>query len=131
MKTRMCICGFLALAISSICMLRGEETTPGGIVYGPKATFKISAPSDWVLDNSAGVEEGLPCVLYRKGSSWQEAKTIMYAKITSPEFTDAEAFAARAIKEMKGNHGTPKRRILWLPPRRSTASCSRQQGHFR
>src|SRR5882672_5263602 len=35
----------------------------------------------------------------------------MYAKIASPEFTDAEAFAARAIKEMKGNHGTPKEKI--------------------
>ena len=88
-----------------------QDTSSGGIVYGPKAAFKISAPADWVLDNSAGVEQGLPCVLYPEDSSWQEAKTIMYAKIASTEFTDAEAFAARAIKEMKGNHGTPKQKI--------------------
>jgi hypothetical protein len=88
-----------------------QETSSGGIVYGPKAAFKISAPSDWVLDNSAGVEQGLPCVLYPEGSSWKDAKTIMYAKIASTEFTDVEAFAARAMKEMKDKHGTPKQKI--------------------
>jgi len=36
MKTRMYIRGLLALAISSICTLLGEETSPGGIVHGAK-----------------------------------------------------------------------------------------------
>jgi hypothetical protein len=88
-----------------------QDTYSGGIVYGPKAAFKISAPADWVLDNSAGVEQGLPCVLYPKDSSWQDAKTIMYAKIAGTEFTDMEAFAAHAIKEMKDKRGTPKQKI--------------------
>ena len=88
-----------------------QDNYPGGIVYGPKAAFKISAPAGWVLDNSAGVDQGLPCVLYPKGSSWQDAKTIMYAKIASTEFTDVDAFVAKAIKEMQGMHGMPKRKI--------------------
>src|SRR3979411_2502857 len=100
---------------SALCLLcahaLAQETYPGGIVYGPKAAFNISAPEGWVLDNSAGAEQGLPCVLYPKGSSWADAKTIMYAKIASTDFTNAEAFATRAIKEMQKTHGTPKQKI--------------------
>ena len=88
-----------------------QDTHPGGIVYGPKAAFTISAPAGWVLDNSSGVEQGLPCVLYPKDSSWSDARTIMYAKIASTQFTDVEAFVAKAIKEMQKTHGTPKQKI--------------------
>lgn len=83
----------------------------GGIVYGPKAAFKIDAPKGWVLDNSAGVDQGLPCVLYPKGSSWQDARTIMYAKIASTEFTDVAQFVARSIKEMQEVHGLPREKV--------------------
>ena len=75
----MCICGFLTLAISSICTLLAEETSPRGIVHGPKAGFNITAPEGWVLDTEAGKGQGFPCVLYPKGSSWGDAKTAMYA----------------------------------------------------
>src|SRR6266550_5411341 len=111
MKTRMCICGFLAVAISSICTLLAEETSPGGIVYGPKAGFNISAPEGWVVDNESGKGQDMPCVLYPKGSSWSDAKTVMYANIASPEFEGVNAFVATAIKEMKAKHGTPKEKI--------------------
>jgi len=88
-----------------------KDTFPGGIVYGPKAAFKIDAPKGWVLDNSAGADQGLPCVLYPKGSTWADAKTIMYAKIASTQYEDAEAFVATAIKEMEKVHGLPKQKI--------------------
>ena len=45
-----------------------QNKYPGGIVYGPKAAFNIAAPEGWVLDNESGVEQGLPCVLYPKGT---------------------------------------------------------------
>src|SRR4051812_23346712 len=32
-------CGFLALAISLVATLLGDETSPAGNVYGPKASF--------------------------------------------------------------------------------------------
>jgi tetratricopeptide (TPR) repeat protein len=111
MKTRMCICGFLALAISSICTLLAEETSPGGIVYGPKAGFNITAPEGWVVDNESGKRQDLPCVLYSKGLSWSDAKTVMYAKVASPQWEGVNAFVATAIKEMKAKHGTPKEKI--------------------
>lgn len=89
----------------------GQENYRGGIVYGPKAAFNISAPEGWVLDNESGANQGMPCVLYPKGSSWSNAKTVMYAKIASTQFEDVNAFVAMAIKEMKDRHGPPKERI--------------------
>jgi tetratricopeptide (TPR) repeat protein len=113
------ILAFLAVsALSS--SVPGQEAFRGGIVYGPKAAFSISAPEGWVLDNESGKEQGLPCVLYPKGSSWSDAKTVMYAKIASAEFEDVNAFVAMAIKDMEKKHGKPKEKI---------ASDKTQDGH--
>jgi tetratricopeptide (TPR) repeat protein len=100
----------LALATLSPRML-AEETFPGGIVHGPKAGFNISAPEGWVVDNEAGKEQDLPCVLYPKGSSWSDAKTAMYAKVASPQWEGVDAFVAWAIQGMKAKHGIPKQKI--------------------
>jgi hypothetical protein len=89
----------------------GQENYRGGIVYGPKAAFNIGAPEGWVLDNESGKEHGLPCVLYPKGDSWADARTVMYAKIASTQYEDVNAFVAAAIKDMKAKHGTPKEKI--------------------
>jgi hypothetical protein len=100
------------LGVSFLCFLGlAQDKFAGGIVYGPKAAFKIDAPKGWVLDNKAGAEQGLPCVLYPKGSTWTDAKTIMYARIASTQYEDAEAFVATAIKEMEKVHGLPKQKI--------------------
>jgi hypothetical protein len=88
-----------------------QENFRGGIVYGPKAAFKIDAPPGWVLDNQAGVEQGLPCVLYPKGESWADARTVMYAKIASTQFEDVDKFVATAIKQMENTHGKPTEKI--------------------
>jgi hypothetical protein len=97
--------------LSFLCVCVFAQNYPGGIVYGPKAAFNIAAPEGWVLDNTSGVEQGLPCVLYPKGSSWSDAKTIIYAKIASTQYENVEAFVTVAIKEMKKTHGTPKQKI--------------------
>jgi hypothetical protein len=83
----------------------------GGIVYGPKAAFNIAAPEGWVLDNESGVEQGLPCVLYPKGESWADARTVIYAKIAGTNYEDAEKFVQVAIKQMHSKHGKPKEKI--------------------
>jgi len=88
-----------------------QSTHPGGIVYGPRAAFKIDAPPGWVLDNSAGVEQGLPCVLYPKGSTWADANTIMYAKIAGTDYEDVGKFVAMAISQMEKVHGKPKEKV--------------------
>jgi hypothetical protein len=99
------------IALTFVAFQSGRAQYPGGIVYGPKAAFNISAPSGWVLDNESGKEQGLPCVLYPKGESWADAKTVIYAKIASTEFEDVNAFVATAIKEMAAKHGKPKEKI--------------------
>ena len=93
-------------------LIFAQEKYRGGIVYGPKAAFKIDAPAGWVLDNESGAQQGLPCVLYPKGSSWADAKTIMYGKIASTQFEDVDKFVAMAIKEMEKTHGKPKEKIV-------------------
>jgi tetratricopeptide (TPR) repeat protein len=89
----------------------GQENYRVGTVHGPKAAFNISALDGWVVDNEAGVNQGMPCVLYPKGSSWSDAKTVMYANMAGPEFEGVNAFVEMAIKEMKATHGTPKEKI--------------------
>ena len=105
------ILAVLMCAFAFVPCVGAEDTRAGGIVYGPKAAFNIAAPEGWVLDNEAGAEQGLPCVLYPRGSSWADAKTIMYAKIASTQFEDANAFVATAIKEMEKDRGKPKEKI--------------------
>ena len=101
----------------------GQENYRGGIVYGPKAAFNIGAPEGWVLDNESGKEHGLPCVLYPKGDSWADARTVMYAKIASTQYEDVNAFVAAAIKDMEKTHGKRRRRRL-LQVRRWTVTTT-------
>jgi hypothetical protein len=73
----------------------------GGIVYGPKGAFNISAPKGWKLDPTAGSGQGLPCVLYPEGATWETAEPLMYAKIASTIYEDYEKFVSDAIEDMK------------------------------
>jgi len=105
----------LAFAVLSLAgfspFLQAQETLPGGTVYGSKTAFNISAPEGWVVDNEAGKEQDMSCVLYPKGSSWQDAKTAMYANIAGTEFEGVDVFVAMAIKEMEKIRGRPKEKI--------------------
>jgi hypothetical protein len=108
MKPLFSVCIFLLF----ICARSlGQEGYRGGIVYGPEAAFNISVPEGLILDNESGTKQALPCVLYPKGSSRSDAKTVMYAKIASTQFEDVSAFVTMAIKEMLKTHGAPKEKI--------------------
>ena len=111
MKTNVCICGLLALAISLISTVLGDATSPAGTVSGPKAGFNITPPEGWVVDNEAGKAQDMQCVLYPKGSSWSDAKTVMYANLAGPEWEGVDAFVTMAIEEMKAKRGIPKQKI--------------------
>lgn len=105
-----CVLAFVLLA-ALLSSADAQQASPDGTVYGPKAGFKISAPEGWVVDNEAGVNQGMPCVLYPKGSSWSDAKTVMYANMAGAEFEGVQAFVEMAIAEMKAKHGIPKQKI--------------------
>ena len=87
---------FLATGVKAIA-----QPSAGGIVYGPKGAFNISAPKGWKLDPTAGAEQDLPCVLYPEGATWETAEPLMYAKIANTSYEDYEAFAKEAIEDMK------------------------------
>lgn len=108
MKTTV-LFGLLSLALGGGVL--ADDTFAGGIVYGPKAAFNIKAPAGWVLDNNAGTEQGLPCVLYPKGSTWSDASAIMYAKIAGTNYEDVEKFVAMAMQQMEKVHGKPKEKV--------------------
>jgi hypothetical protein len=89
------------LFLLAITLKATAQPSAGGIVYGPKGAFNISAPKGWKLDPTAGAGQGLPCVLYPEGATWETAEPLMYAKIASTDYEDVEAFARDAIDDMK------------------------------
>jgi hypothetical protein len=101
MKTKLALLTTLFLLATG---LKGvAQPSAGGIVYGPKGAFNIAAPKGWKLDPTAGAGNGLPCVLYPEGTTWQTADPLMYAKIASTQYEDADLFAKEAIEDMKKN----------------------------
>lgn len=99
---------FFAVALLTLARFSVADQVPFGIVYGPKAAFNIAAPQGWVIDNGAGAQQGLPCVLYRKGESWDTGDPVMYAKIAGTSVEDAETFVKDAIDDMKKHRGEVK-----------------------
>ena len=101
-----------ALLLTATMANSGAQPSVGGIVYGPKGAFNISAPKGWKLDPTAGSDDGLPCVLYPDGSTWETADPLMYAKIASTTYENYEAFEKDAIADMKKNRpGFESKRI--------------------
>jgi hypothetical protein len=97
MKTKFLSVLFL-LATGAMAL---AQPSAGGIVYGPKGAFNLSAPKGWKLDPTAGSGQGLPCVLYPEGGAWETADPVMYAKIASTIYEDYEKFVKDAIEDMK------------------------------
>jgi len=75
----------------------GQEGSNTGIIYGDNHAFSLTAPSGWILDNKAGVSQGLHAVFYEQGKSWQDAVTVMYANTASLE-DDAHKTLDQLIK---------------------------------
>jgi len=86
--------------MSSIVLCQ-ETQYPAGIIYGPKAAFQINAPDGWVLDNKSGAADGLDCVLYLKGLTWENSPVVMYAKIAGTKFEDVGKFIDFAIRSFQ------------------------------
>ena len=91
-----CALVFLMMSIDAIA-----QPGVGGVVYGPKGAFNISAPEGWVLDPTVAAKQKQPCVLYPKEQTWETADPLMYARIASTEVEDYEKFAADSVADMK------------------------------
>ena len=58
-------------------LANSQENCDCGVIYGENHSFKLIAPSGWVLDNKSGVSQGIHAVFYKKGESWANAETVM------------------------------------------------------
>lgn len=111
MKIRPAFLIILSLVVTGLDAT--AQPSAGGVVYGPKGAFNITAPKGWKLDPTAGADHGLPCVLYPEGATWETAEPLMYAKIANTSYEDYEVFARDAIEDMKKNRpGFKMKRIL-------------------
>jgi hypothetical protein len=93
MKKLLFILYFLTISIS----IFSQEELNTGIIYGENFVFSLTAPDGWVLDNKSGARQGLQAVFYRKGESWNNATTVMYANAASLE-NDAHKNLDQLIK---------------------------------
>lgn len=67
---------FLSLGFT---LLGQQEDMNSGIIYGKNFAYTLTAPKGWELDNQSGVSQGIYAVFYRKGGSWANSETVMYA----------------------------------------------------
>ena len=61
---------------------QGEDGN-SGILYGDNHVYSLTAPKGWILDNRAGVSQGLHAVFYKTGSSWETGTTVMYTNYST------------------------------------------------
>jgi len=54
----------------------------GGIVYGDNLGIMVSAPKGWLFDSQSAVKQGLNCVMYPLGKTWNSAGEVMYANLS-------------------------------------------------
>lgn len=93
----------LILLVALSISLRAQ-TTGGGIIYGKDHVYALAAPKGWIMDNKAGVFQGLHAVFYPVGSSWVGGKTIMYTNFISIDSTVAlKDFIDADIKDFRRN----------------------------
>ena len=60
---------------------KDEREGMAGIIYGIDHAYNVKAPKGWVLDTQAGVQQGVHAVFYPVGTSWADAKSVMYSRI--------------------------------------------------
>ena len=75
----------------------------GAIVYGDEAAVLVSSPPGWVVDNVSGVSQGLHCVMYPEGSSWEKGNEVMYINISlcQPGETIEDSIAGDVVRFKK------------------------------
>jgi len=84
----------LLVCVTATAQTQGRtDDMNSGIVYGADHAFTVVAPKGWVLDNQAGVKEGLHAVFYPFGSSWAKSTRVMYANTASKKVKGQETLA--------------------------------------
>jgi len=67
----------------SKAMTNRNEGPGTAIVYGDGGGFMATGPKGWVMDSEAGQRIGTCCVFYPKGTTWDDADSVMYPTIVT------------------------------------------------
>ncbi len=104
---RLIIMAIFLLALCANALAVEKKELNAAIIDAPNAVFTISAPEGWTLDTSSGKLDGLPAVLYPKGSSWQSASVVMYVNNVPKDAqlsADLKDFIKDETDSFKENH---------------------------
>jgi hypothetical protein len=96
----------ILLNLMSISAQCGEQD--GGIIYGPDHSYILKAPDGWVLDNEAGVKQGIQAVFYPVGSSWAESKAVMYTRVQDRDNRSLDKVIEQDLAHSSGDSPTFK-----------------------
>lgn len=94
----------ILIVIFFFISVMAQQDMNGGMIYGDDHAFLLQAPAGWVLDNSAGVSQGLHAVFYKKGQSWAKAEIVMYAtteKLQTITYNTLQDFIDADVKHFK------------------------------
>lgn len=82
-----------------------QDSIRTGLIYGHDHSYYLTTPPGWVIDNQNGRELGMNAVFYPKGSSWDDAETVMYTTYisfdSSKNETVKDVIAADSIQYKK------------------------------
>ena len=59
------------------------QADKSSLVYAKGGGFMIDAPEGWIVDREVGKQLGACCVYYPRGSTWDNAETVMYPNIVT------------------------------------------------
>jgi hypothetical protein len=52
-----------------------------GYVYGNTITYLLNTPKDWVFDNTSGLAQNIPVVMYPKQENYEKTPVLIYSNI--------------------------------------------------
>lgn len=92
---------FASLALVAVLGGVGEARAgSSGILYGKDHVYELTAPAGWVLDNRAGVGQGLHAVFYPEGEAWGQSRAAMYT--STGRLEPGQSLAAFIEHELEG-----------------------------
>lgn len=71
----------MKIVMSVVFILIPVVAYAGVVVWGDGFMLTVQEPPGWVASSDAGRSDGLPVVLFQKGSSWQNSPVVMYARV--------------------------------------------------
>lgn len=79
----------ILLTISIKVYGQKSDTNDGTIFVGRHFSFVLKEPAGWIMNTEVAKPQNLEVVLYRQGSSWKGAVSVMYARVIYKDETQA------------------------------------------